>query len=118
MCDKAVFKDLFMLKNCFDRYKTQEMCDKAVDVFLTTLKFIPDWFVTSKMIKKLADDLFSNNYTVFVNVDSNNVTFFSDKMGNFSVDLNKINVDDVNFNEDDPESIIHFRFMIWHNRFK
>ena len=47
MCDKAVFKDLFMLKYYFDRYKTQEMCDKAVDVFLTTLKFIPDWFVTS-----------------------------------------------------------------------
>ena len=28
------------------------------------------------MIKKLADDLFSNNCKVFVNVDSNNVAFF------------------------------------------
>ena len=45
MCDKVVFKDPFMLKYCFDRYKTQEMCDKAVDVFLATLKFIPDWFL-------------------------------------------------------------------------
>ena len=26
MCDKAVFKNLFMLKYCHDKYKTQKIC--------------------------------------------------------------------------------------------
>ena len=37
ICDKVVSKDLFMLKYCLDRYKTQE-----------TLKFVPVWFVVKK----------------------------------------------------------------------
>ena len=56
MCDKVVPEDLFILKYCLDRYKTQEMSDKTVDTFLLTLKFVPNWFVISKMIKKLDDD--------------------------------------------------------------
>ena len=39
-------------------------------------------------------------------------------MGIISVDLNKINLDDVNFDEDDTETIIHVRIMAWCNRFK
>ena len=50
------------------------MCGKAVDAFPPTLKFVPDWFLTRKMIKKL-DDLFSNDDIIFVNEDSNFVTF-------------------------------------------
>ena len=42
MCGKVVTKDLFMLKYCLDKYKTQEVCDKAVDSVLPTLKFFPD----------------------------------------------------------------------------
>ena len=41
MCDKVFSEDSFKLKNCLDRYKTQEMCDDAVDNFLPTLKFVP-----------------------------------------------------------------------------
>ena len=52
MCDKAVSNNPFMLKDFFDRYKTQEMCNKAVTDFLTASKFVSDWFVTSKVIKK------------------------------------------------------------------
>ena len=94
------------------------MCDKAVDAFLPTLKFLPDWFVTSKMNEKLDDTLFSNNDITFVNENSNHVTFFSDKMGILSKDLNNINLDDINFDKDDPETIIFVRLMAWHNRFK
>ena len=36
--------------------------------------------------------------------------FFCDEMGILSVDLN--------FDEDDPEIIIHVRLMAWYNRFK
>ena len=38
MCDKAVFNNHFMLKYCFNRYKTQEMCVKAIDDFLQALQ--------------------------------------------------------------------------------
>ena len=118
MCDKAVSNDLLMLKYCLDRYKTQGMCDKAVDKFLLALKFVPDRFVTSKMIKKLDDAWFANYNILFFDEDPGSFTFSSDEMGILSVHHDKINLDDVNFDEDDPETIIHVRLMSWHNRYK
>ena len=49
MCDEGFSEDPFMLKYCFDRYKTYEMSDKAIDDFLPTLKFFPQWFVRNRM---------------------------------------------------------------------
>ena len=60
--------------------------------------------VTSKIIKKLDDDFFSNDDIIFFNEDCIYDTFFSYEMGILSVDLNSINFDDVNFDEDDPET--------------
>ena len=74
--------------------------------------------VTSKTIKKLNEYLFSNNDIIFVNEVSNYVTLFSNEMGILSAGLSNINLDDVNFDEDDPETIIHIRRMAWRNRFK
>ena len=34
------------------------------------------------------------------------------------VGLEKINLDDANFDEDDPGTIFHVRHMTWCNRFK
>ena len=45
-----------------------------------------------KMIKKLKD-IFSNDNIIFVNEDSNYVTFFGGEMSILSVDLDKINLD-------------------------
>ena len=59
-----------MLKYCVDRYKTQEMCDKAVDTCVQTLTFVPDWFVMSKIIDKLDNVVFSDDYIVFGDIDS------------------------------------------------
>ena len=109
MCDKVISEDRFMLKYCPDKSNTQEMGDKAVKAFLPALKFVPDWFVTSKIIKKLDDALFVNDDIIFMNKDSNNITFFGGDIGVLSVDLDKIYLDDVNFDEDDPEIIIHVR---------
>ena len=39
-------------------------------------------------------------------------------MGILSVDLPNINLCNVNFHQDDPETIIHVRLMTWHNTFK
>lgn len=82
------------------------MCDKAVNTLLPTLKFIADWFLSKKkMIKNLDKLVFPVDDIVIVNEDSANVTFSSDEMGIFSVDLNNINLDRVNFYEDDPEPL-------------
>ena len=117
MCNKAIDTYPSAIQFVPKCYKTQEMCDKAFDSFLPTLKLALDWFVTSKMIKKL-DAIFSNDDIVFISEDSGNVTFSSNEMSILSTDLNDINLDDVNFDEDDPEAIIHVRLMAWRNRFK
>ena len=44
--------------------------------------------------------------------------FFSDEMGFLSVNLNTINLNNINLDEDDPENIIHARFLNWCNTFK
>ena len=93
-----------MLKYCLDRYKTQEICDKAVDNFLQALKLVTDWFVTSKIIKKLADD-----NILFLDENSGNVIFSSDKVGIVSVNLNIINTCDTNFYKYDLKIIIYAR---------
>ena len=43
------------------------------------------------------------------------MSHFSGEMGILSKYLN---VDDVNFDGDDPKTIIYVRYMAWHNRFK
>ena len=70
------------------------------------------------MIKKLNNAIFSSDDIDLVIEDSGNVSFCSDEMGVLSVDLNNINLDDDNFIEDDPETIIHVKFMAWRNEYK
>ena len=38
-------------------------------------------------------------------------------MGILNIDLNNISHDDTNYNEDDPETIIHIRLLAWHIKF-
>ena len=38
-------------------------------------------------------------------------------MGILCVDLDKISFHDINFDEDDPETVIHVRLMTWRNSF-
>ena len=57
--DKVVFKEHFMLKYCYDRYKTHEMCNKDVDACFLTLKCIPDWLVVNQLLEKLDGAVFS-----------------------------------------------------------
>ena len=94
------------------------MCDETVDDSLAALKFIPDWFVTSKMIKKLFPALYVDDNILYFNEDSGNPVFSCNKMGILNIGLNNINPDDTNYNEDDPETIIHIRFLAWHIKFE
>ena len=118
MCDKIISDDPFKLKYCHNRYKTPKMCNKAIDDFLLALKFVPDWFVTSKMIKKLLTALHADDNILYFNEDSCDAIFSCNKTGIFSIDLNNINLNDANYDEDDPETIIHIRTLAWHIKFE
>ena len=78
------------------------------------LKFVPDWFVTNKMIKKLFTALYADENILYFNEDSGNVTFICNGMGILSIDLNNINL----YDKDDPDTIIHVRFLAWHIEFR
>ena len=55
---------------------------------------------------------------LYFNEDSGDVVFSCNEMGILSIDLNSINLDDTNYDGDDPESIIHIRHLAWHIRFE
>ena len=79
------------------------MCDEDVDDCLPALKLAPNWFVSSKILEKLHDALFANDLILIFHEAFGKVTSFSSKIGFLSVDLDKINLDDVSFDKDDPE---------------
>ena len=58
--------------------------------------------------------------TIYSSFDENsgNVRFSNNKMGILTVDPNNINIDDINFDENDPETIIHVRLLAWCNKFE
>ena len=112
VCNKVVSKKPFMLKCCLNRYKTPKMCDKAVDSYLLALRFVLDWFAKSKMIDKIDNVVFSNDGIVFGNIDSDIVTFFSNYVGLNSINRNNNNLDDVNFDVCDPETVNHVRLEV------
>ena len=55
--------------------------------------------------------VFSNDEIDLDDIDSDIVTFFSDGMGLVTIDLNNISLDDCNFDEDDPETVIQIKHM-------
>ena len=69
-----------------------------------------------KWLKKLHDALFANGGIPFFNEDSGNVTFSRDEIDIFIVNLDKINLYGVNFDEDYLE--INVRLIAWQNIFK
>ena len=91
------------------------MCDEAADDSLAALKFVPDCFFTSNMIIKLYTALYAGDGLLFFDEDSGNITFCYNEMGILSVNLNIINLDN-NFDEDDPDTIILIRLLVWHSK--
>ena len=105
MFDKAVS---MMLESYLDRYKTRKIyAIKLLMVFCQHETLFLIRLLQVRSLKKLYNDLFAEVDLLFFNEDSGNVTFFGDEMGVLSADLNNINLDDVNFDKDDPETIIH-----------
>ena len=46
------------------------------------------------------------------------MSHFSDNIGLFNVDLSNVSLNYVNFHDNDPNTIIHVRLMVWCNRYK
>ena len=136
MCDKAantcflysrLIKDTKnMSQNCFQRsfygkilwWKAQKTCDEDFNDSHSALSFAPDWFVTNKMIRELHEALFANYDILFFDEDFGNITLFANKMDILSTDLDKIDLDGVDFDEEDPETIFHVRILAGRNKFE
>ena len=88
---KLFSKILFLLNYSLERYDSKNVI-KLLKLFYLheNLSRID---LLQKVIKKLKDDIFSNDNIIFVNEDSNHVTFFGGEMSILSVDLDKINLD-------------------------
>ena len=113
MRDKIISDDPFKLKYGHDRYQTQQICDEAVDDFLAALKFVHDWLLQIKWLKGfLLLYVKMKIYSILMRNPGDDV-FFCNKMGILSIDLNNINLDDTNYDEGDPETIIHVRLLAW-----
>ena len=61
--------------------------------------------------------LYADDNLLYFNADSGGAIFSCNEMGVLSIDLN-INLDDTNYDEDDPETIIHTRLLTWHIKFE
>ena len=94
------------------------MCDKDVDDYLSAFKYFLDWFVTSKKIKKLLTASSADDNMFYFNEDSGNAVLLCNEMCILSICLNNINLDDTNYDEDDPYCIIHTRLSAWHIKFE
>ena len=89
------------------------MFDSVPDQYIQT-----DWSVRSKMIKKLITAFYANYNVLYFNEDSGDAVFSCNKMGILSIYFNNINLDDTNYDEDDPETIIHIILLAWHIKFE
>ena len=92
-------------------------CNKAVDDFLSALEFVPDWLVSSEMMKKLLTRLYADDNIFCFNEDSDDAIFSCHGMGILSIDLINVNLDDTNYDEDDPQTIIHIRLLASYIKF-
>ena len=70
------------------------------------------------MIEKLGNVVFSNDDIDLDVIGPDIAALFSDGMGLVTIDHNNINLNDDNFDEDDPINIVFVRLIAWCNRFK
>ena len=118
MCDSVISEDPFSIRYIPDKYKTRQMWDEAVDDCLTALKFVPNWFVTSKTVKILFTAFYTDENILYFNEDFSNVIFTCKGVGIVYIDLNNINLDNTNYDEDDPDTIILLRLLTWLIKFQ
>ena len=70
------------------------------------------------MIKKFFTDICADDNIICFNEYSGDVIFSCNEMGILRIDLNNINLDNSNYDEEEPETIIHVRLLAWHIKFE
>ena len=71
------------------------------------------------MLEKLDNALHANDDILFRNEDFVKVTLIASQRHILAVDIDKINLDnDKNFDQGDPDTIIHVRLLAWHSKLK
>ena len=70
------------------------------------------------MIKKILTALYAYDKLLYFNEDSGDVIFCCNEISILRIDLNNINLSDTNYNEEDPENIIHVRLLAWQSKFE
>ena len=61
--------------------------------------------------------MYADENLVYFNEDSGNVVFSCNEIRILNADLTNNNLDN-NFDEDDPDTIIHIRLLTWHFKFE
>ena len=62
--------------------------------------------------------MYADENLLYFNEDSGNIVFSCNKIDILNIDLNNINLDDTNYLEDDPDTIILIRLLAWHINFE
>ena len=70
------------------------------------------------MIETIDNTVFSKDDVLFDDIASDIVTFFSNDIDPNSINLNKISLDDDNFEDCDPKTMNYVRLMAWYDRYK
>ena len=56
--------------------------------------------------------MYAGDNILCFNEDSGNIIFSCNEMGILSIDLNNIDLNDTNYDKDDPETIIHIKLLV------
>ena len=62
--------------------------------------------------------MYADENILYFKEDFGNVVFDCTEMDILNIDLNCIDIDVNNFDEDDPDTIIHVRLLVWHTKVK
>ena len=116
MSGQAFSKDPFMLEYCLDRdIRHKKLGIKLLIIFYQHQNLFLIRLLQIKWLKKPLCFIHRWDIHFFVEYSSN-ATFSSNEMGILSADLNNINLEEVNFYEDHPKTIINVRLLAWHNK--
>ena len=69
----------------------------------------------NKILNEFCDTLIANDDLLFLDEDFSKVAFYANQMGILRLDFDKINLN--NFLEDDPDTIIYVKILVWCNKF-
>ena len=70
------------------------------------------------MIKILFNVFYADKNILFFNEGSCYVIFSCNGMAILNIDINNVNLDDTNYDEDDPDTTILVKRLAWHMKFE